>query len=55
MSEDPDPSETREWLDALDSVVKFDGADRAAFLIAELHEEARRHGWRCPSRGTPLT
>ena len=55
MSEDLEPSETREWLDALDSVVKFDGADRAAFLIAELHEEARRHGWRCPSRGLPPT
>ena len=38
MPEDLDPSETREWLEALDSVVEFDGADRAAFLLGELHE-----------------
>jgi pyruvate dehydrogenase E1 component len=51
MPEDLDPSETREWLDALDSVVKFDGADRAAFLIAELHEEARRRAVAVPFSG----
>ena len=51
MSEDLDPSETREWLDALDSVVEFDGADRAAFLIGELHEEARRHAVAVPFSG----
>jgi pyruvate dehydrogenase E1 component len=54
MAQDLDPSETREWLDALDSVVEFDGAERAAFLIAELHEEARRHAVAVPfSENTP--
>ena len=43
MPEDQDPQETQEWRDALDSVVDFDGADRAAFLLDQLHEEARRH------------
>ena len=51
MAQDLDPSETREWLDALDSVVEFDGAERAAFLIAELHEEARRHAVAVPFSG----
>ena len=36
MTQDLDPLETREWLDALDSVVAFDGADRATFLLDEL-------------------
>ena len=43
MSEDLDPSETREWQDALSSVVEFDGVDRAAYLLGQLQDEARRH------------
>ena len=43
MPEDLDPRETQEWLESLDSVVEFDGADRAAFLLEQLHEEARKH------------
>ena len=30
MLEDLDPAETREWLEALDSVLAYEGADRAA-------------------------
>src|SRR5512135_3780480 len=33
MLEDLDPAETREWVDALDSVMTFEGADRASFLL----------------------
>ena len=29
MLEDLDPAETREWLEALDSVLAYEGADRA--------------------------
>ncbi|MHA6794487.1 pyruvate dehydrogenase (acetyl-transferring), homodimeric type [Pseudonocardia bannensis] len=54
MLEDLDPLETREWLDALDSVVEFDGADRASFLLEELMREARRVGAPVPySASTP--
>jgi pyruvate dehydrogenase E1 component len=54
MSQDLDPLETREWLDALDSVVVFDGADRATFLLDELHDGARRSGVPVPySANTP--
>ena len=51
---DPDTSETREWLDALDSVLEFEGADRATFLLDELHGHARKRGTRVPySANTP--
>ena len=33
MPEDQDPRETQEWREALDSVVEFDGPERAAFLL----------------------
>jgi pyruvate dehydrogenase E1 component len=54
MPQDLDPLETREWLDALDSVVVFDGADRATFLLDELLDGARRSGVPVPySANTP--
>ena len=34
MKEDTNPLETREWLDALDDVVKHEGPERASFLLA---------------------
>jgi hypothetical protein len=48
MPEDQDPRETQEWRQALDSVVEFDGPDWAAFLLAQLQEEARRHAVAVP-------
>ena len=48
MPEDLDPRETQEWLESLDSVVEFDGADRAAFLLEQLHEEARKRAVSVP-------
>ena len=54
MPQDLDPVETREWLEALDSVLAFDGADRATFLLDELLHEARRNGAPVPySANTP--
>jgi pyridine nucleotide-disulfide oxidoreductase len=54
MLEDLDPSETQEWRDALDSVLEFEGSDRAGFLLAELMAEARRNGAPVPySANTP--
>jgi pyruvate dehydrogenase E1 component len=52
MPEDQDPQETQEWRDALDSVVDFDGPDRAAFLLKELNEEASRHAVPVPYSAT---
>jgi pyruvate dehydrogenase E1 component len=51
---DLDLLETREWLDALNSVVVFDGADRTTFLLDELLNGARRNGVPVPySANTP--
>jgi len=52
--EDLDPAETREWIEALDSVLAFEGADRAFHLLDEVVAEARRKGASVPySANTP--
>jgi pyruvate dehydrogenase E1 component len=38
---DPDPEETREWLDALDALVAAEGRERATYLLRRLLEHAR--------------
>ncbi|MCP8898757.1 pyruvate dehydrogenase (acetyl-transferring), homodimeric type [Gilvimarinus xylanilyticus] len=49
MIEDQDALETREWRDALDSVVRHVGKERAAFLLKSLSESAADHGIDQPS------
>ena len=49
MKEDLNPPETREWLDALDDVVKHAGAERASFLLLELSKHAIDARLRLPS------
>ncbi len=41
---DQDPRETREWLDALDSVVEFEGAERANWLLDTVTDMAQEQG-----------
>lgn len=41
---DLDPIETREWLDALQSVFANDGSERAAFLLQQLLNKANAEG-----------
>ncbi|MEE4660601.1 MAG: pyruvate dehydrogenase (acetyl-transferring), homodimeric type [Halieaceae bacterium] len=48
MTEDMDPAETQEWLDALDAVVKHEGPDRAAYLLRRLSEQAVMRKTRLP-------
>ena len=38
---DPDPGETREWLEAFQSAIRNEGAERATFLLRKLLDEAR--------------
>jgi len=38
---DPDPTETQEWLQALDAVIACDGRNRATFLLRKLFDRAR--------------
>ena len=52
MLNDVDPVETREWLDALGSVLAFEGTERARFLLGELATEGRRRGAPAPYSAT---
>lgn len=49
MQEDRDPIETQEWIDALESVLKYSGTDRAAFLLKELADHAANAGTKMPA------
>jgi len=44
LQRDLDPEETREWMEALQSVLEREGPDRANFLLEQLVNEARRAG-----------
>jgi pyruvate dehydrogenase E1 component len=51
---DRDPQETHEWLEALDGVLKYEGPERAHYLLEQLTERARRNGVTLPySANTP--
>ncbi|MCB1056822.1 MAG: pyruvate dehydrogenase (acetyl-transferring), homodimeric type, partial [Acidobacteria bacterium] len=50
--QDIDPAETREWLEALASVIAADGPERAQFLLQELLAQARRSGAALPAAAT---
>jgi pyruvate dehydrogenase E1 component len=52
ISADPDPVETAEWRESLDSVLAFEGPERAEFLLRSLAEEARRKGAPVPYLAT---
>lgn len=41
---DIDQEETREWIEALDSVMEVEGVERAHFLLEKLIDKARRNG-----------
>ncbi|MEP0202276.1 MAG: pyruvate dehydrogenase (acetyl-transferring), homodimeric type [Halioglobus sp.] len=49
MIEDQDPIETREWLEALDSVLKNGGSERATYLLEELSKHAIETGMQLPT------
>ncbi len=49
MVEDIDALETREWLDALESVIHHSGSERAAYLLAQLANIATQSGVNMPS------
>ena len=41
-TKDIDPEESREWLEALESVLYREGVDRGHYLIERLIDKARR-------------
>ncbi len=48
FDQDPDTTETQEWLDSIDSVIREGGIDRARFLLKSLAERATRNGLPLP-------
>ena len=46
--QDHDPSETKEWLDSIESVIREEGIERARFLLERLSERATRNGMPLP-------
>ena len=54
MIDDPDPAETLEWIESLDSVLEYEGRERAQRLLEELVAEGRRRRVPVPySANTP--
>ena len=45
---DVDPIETQEWLDALSSVLEYEGSERAQYLLEHLVKYSRDKGVRMP-------
>ncbi len=52
FSKDPDAQETREWLEALQGVIRHEGLERASQLIDQLIEAARERGAELPFSAT---
>jgi pyruvate dehydrogenase E1 component len=46
--QDPDPQETREWLESIDSVLRVHGGERAHYLVDQLIDHVRRAGHYLP-------
>ena len=44
QASDIDPQETREWLDALDSILEREGVERGHFILEQLIARARKSG-----------
>ncbi|QTS83987.1 pyruvate dehydrogenase (acetyl-transferring), homodimeric type [Coxiella endosymbiont of Amblyomma nuttalli] len=50
--QDVDPVETQEWKEALDSVVEYEGVERAEFILSQLLDHARKFGISTMTTGT---
>lgn len=44
LTQDPDPTETSEWLEAIDALAAKAGRERAFYVLSQVHERARRLG-----------
>ncbi len=50
LFDDPDPDETRDWVESIDSVLRTAGPERAQFLLNHMVDHARRSGAYLPFR-----
>jgi len=53
VTADVDPQETQEWLDAFGSVVKYEGSERAQYLLQSLLASAQKSGSALGAAKTP--
>ena len=53
MVDDIDPQETREWLDAMEALVRHGGRERAAFILFTLAAKAYEQGFYREVKGMP--
>ena len=42
--QDPDPQETQDWLDSLEGVIRYEGNEKADYLLRRLTDRARDRG-----------
>ncbi|AKJ41445.1 pyruvate dehydrogenase (acetyl-transferring), homodimeric type [Pragia fontium] len=49
VNQDVDPIETRDWLQAIESVIREEGVERAQYLIDQVMASARKAGVNLPS------
>ena len=49
MLQETDVLETQEWVEALESVIRHNGSERAAFILSELAKTATKIGVHLPS------
>jgi pyruvate dehydrogenase E1 component len=48
IDQDPDPRETREWIESIEAVIGAEGTDRAHQILEKLVDETRRAGGHLP-------
>ena len=48
--QDLDPTQTQEWIESIDSVIRSEGAERAHYLLERVIEHTRRSGAYLPFR-----
>ncbi|CCO91067.1 pyruvate dehydrogenase E1 component [Erwinia amylovora 01SFR-BO] len=52
---DVDPMETRDWLEAIESVIREEGVERAQYLIDQVLSGARKGGVKVAAGASPAT
>ena len=52
LNQDLDPTETQEWIDALNAVIGADGPERAHYLLERMVDATRRAGGHLPFQPT---
>ena len=52
LHQDPDPAETREWVESLSAVIDHGGAERAHYLLERMVDTTRRAGGHLPFEPT---